>query len=70
MYADDHQMYTTGDSIENATQELKEETEKMTRLNKTKANPTEFQIIFIDPKPSKEECVDEEWLHFQTQTYS
>ena len=70
MYADDHQMYTTGDSIENATQELKEETEKMTRLNKTKANPTEFQIIFIDPKPSKEECVDEEWLHLQTQTYN
>ena len=30
MYADDHQMYTTGECIENATQELKEETEKIT----------------------------------------
>ena len=30
MYADDHQIYTTGDSIENAAQGLKEETEKIT----------------------------------------
>ena len=34
MYADDHQMYTIGDSIEDAAQELKKETEKITQWYK------------------------------------
>lgn len=63
MYADDHQIYTIGDSIETAAQELKEETEKITQWykeNLLKANPSKFQIIVIDPKsPKTEECVDE-----------
>ena len=58
MYADDHQMYTIGDSIKNGAQmqEFKEETEKVTWWYKEdllKANPSEFQIIVTEPKSSK-----------------
>ena len=69
MYADDHQMYTIGDSIEKAAQEFKEETEKITRSyeeNLLKANPSKFQIIVIDPKSSKNECADEVSLEFDS----
>ena len=72
MYADDHQIYTIGDSIEIAAQELKEETEKITQWykeNLLKANPRKFQIIVIDPKSSKtEECVDEVSLKIDSRT--
>ena len=70
MYADDHQIYTIGDSIKKAAHELKCETEKATQwynVNLLKANPSKYQIIAIDPKSSKHESADELSLEIENQ---
>ena len=74
MYADDHQINTTGDKIKNsikkAVQELMIETEKVTQwyiVNLLKANPNKYQIITIDPKFSKKEPVDQLLLQIDNQ---
>ena len=70
MYADDHQIYTIGDSIKKAAHELKSETEKTTQwynVNLLKANPSKYQIIAIDPKSSKHESADELSLEIENQ---
>ena len=70
MYVDDHQIYTTGDSINNAVQELMSETERVTqwyKVNLLKANPSKYQIITIDPKFSKKEPVDQLLLQIDNQ---
>ena len=70
MYADDHQIYTTGGSIEKAAQELKSGTEKVTqwyKVNLLKVNPSKYQTIAIDPKSSKKEPAVELSLQIDNQ---
>lgn len=70
MYADDHQIYTSGDTVQVALQKLKSETQKVTQWyteNLLRANPSKYQILVIDPKPSAKEPAEEIALEIEKQ---
>ena len=69
-YPDDHQIYTTGESVKKAAEELKSETERVTRwyiVSLLKANPGEYQTIAIGTRSSKKELADELLLQIDNQ---
>ena len=52
MYADDHQIYFNGTSIETVAFSLKKETENVSQWykdNLLQANPNKYQILVIAP---------------------
>ena len=52
MYADDHQIYFNGTSIETVASSLKKETENVSQWykdNLLQANPNKYQILVIAP---------------------
>ncbi|KAL9977985.1 hypothetical protein ACROYT_G015454 [Oculina patagonica] len=56
MYADDHQIYANDNDIQKAAQTLRRETEAVTQWykeNLLQANPQKYQILTLDPQPSK-----------------
>ena len=56
MYADDHQIYTSDIDIQKAAQTLREQTEAVPQWykeNLLQANPQKYQILNIDPQPSR-----------------
>ncbi|KAL9986963.1 hypothetical protein ACROYT_G001182 [Oculina patagonica] len=56
MYADDHQIYANDNDIQKAAQTLRRETEAVSQWykeNLLQANPQKYQILTLDPQPSK-----------------
>ena len=56
MYADDHQIYTNDSDIQKDAQTLKGQTEAVSQRykeNLLQANPEKYQILTIDPQPSR-----------------
>ena len=56
MYADDHQIYTNDSDIQKAAKTLREQTEAVSQWykeNLLQANPQKYQIVTIDPQPSR-----------------
>ena len=56
MYADDHQIYTNDSDIQKDAQTLKGQTEAVSQRykeNLLRANPQKYQILTIDPQPSR-----------------
>ena len=56
MYADDHQIHTSDIDIQKAAQTLRGQTEAVSQWckeNLLQANPQKYQILSIDPQPSR-----------------